>query len=131
TALTRLVQRWGRSGFALRSSLVWALPLAAWAGSVDLSPTVWTWVAFWVGLGLLAGWAALLVWVNRVPVPARPRRLDLRAMSPAERRWNVLFAVCVLGLIGWLNAAATVDWRVLTGALNAARPGLILVAVAI
>ena len=36
--MTRLVDRFGRTGFAALTSLMWALPMAAWAGSSDLSP---------------------------------------------------------------------------------------------
>jgi hypothetical protein len=127
--MTRLVDRWGRSGFALATSLVWALPMAAWAGSVDLEPGPGPWVAFAIGVLLLVAWLAMLTRLGRIPVSARPRRYDLGGMSPAERRWNLALAVFGIGLIGWLNGAATVDWRILTTALSAGRGGSVLLAI--
>src|SRR5438067_8688530 len=108
-----LVRRLGRTGFAALTSLAWGLPMAAWAGSVDLYRGRWPWIALAVGVVLLAAWLVLLRWLSRVPVESRPRRFDLLAMSATERAWNALLAVFVIGLIGWLNAAATVDWSIL------------------
>jgi hypothetical protein len=126
--MARLVDRWGRTGFALASSLVWALPMAAWAGSVDLEPGPGPWVAFVVGLVLLIAWLVMLSRLGRISVTARPRRFDLAAMSGAERRWNLALAAFGTGLIGWLNAAATVDWGILTPSLQAGRTGSLLLA---
>ncbi len=58
----RLVDRFGRTGFAALSSLIWALPMAAWAGSADLSPIDksekrWT-------LALAAFATGLIAWLN-------------------------------------------------------------------
>ena len=111
----KLVDRLGRTGFAALTSLVWALPMAAWAGSVDLGPNPGPgpWIAFGLGLILLAGWLLMLIQLRRVPVTPRPHRLDLGSMSAAERRWNGALAVFGVALIGWLNGAATVDWSIL------------------
>ena len=121
--MERLVQKLGRTGFALAASLIWALPMSAWAGSVDLYPGVGPWIAFGIGLVLLVCWLVLLRWVSSVPVEPRPRRLDVRAMSRSERRWNLVSAVCLIGVIGWLNGAATVDWSILGRALGSGQPG--------
>jgi len=127
--MTRLVDRWGRTGFALVSSLVWALPMAAWAGSVDLQPGPGPWIAFAIGLVLLVAWLVLLTRLGGIHVSARPRRYDLGAMSAGEKRWNLALAAFGTGLIAWLNAAATVDWGILTPSLQAGRTGPVLLAV--
>jgi hypothetical protein len=129
--VTALVRRFGRTGFAALASAAWALPMLAWAGSVDLYRGLWPWLALAVGIVLLAGWLALVAWVRTVEVEPRPSRLDLGAMTASERLWNALLFVSVLGLVGWLNAAATVDWRLLSGALATGRPGPMLFAAAI
>ena len=116
-----LVERWGRTGFALATSLIWALPMAAWAGSVDLVSGPGPLVAFWIGTALLIAWIALLVRVRAMPVSRRHRRYDLRSMSRSERRWNVALALFCIGLIAFLNGAATVDWGILTPSLEAGR----------
>ncbi len=125
----RLVERWGRTGFALASSLVWALPMAAWTGSVDLSPGPGPWIAFGAGLVLLAAWLVLLAWLGRIPVSPRPRRFDLGAMSGPERLWNAALAGFGIALIGWLNGAATVDWGILIGSLRAGHAGSVALAI--
>jgi len=69
--ITRLVDRFGRTGFAALSSLIWALPMAAWAGSADLSPidkTAYPWVALAIGLVMLAVWIVLLTRLGAVAV---------------------------------------------------------------
>jgi hypothetical protein len=119
----RLRERWGPFGFALALSLIWALPMAAWAGSVDLSPGPGPWVAFWIGVALLAVWIVILVRLGKTPVSIQHRRYDVRAMSRSERRWNAALAVFCIGLIAFLNGAATVDWGVLTPSLQAGRLG--------
>jgi hypothetical protein len=124
-----LVERWGRTGFALVSSLVWALPMAAWAGSVDLVPGPGPWVAFAIGAVLLAAWLVLLTRLGGIPISDRPRRYDLGRMSRSERRWNAALAVFGIGLIAWLNGAATVDWGILTPSLAAGSAGSLALAV--
>lgn len=116
--MNQLVERWGRTGFALATSLIWALPMAAWAGSVDLVSGPAPWIAFWVGVALLVVWIALLMKVGRTPVSKRHRRYDLRSMSQSERRWNAALALFCIGLIAFLNGAATVDWGILTPSLG-------------
>ena len=64
--------------------LALALPMAAWAGSVDLVPGPGPWVAFWVGALLFVVWIVLLVRLGRIPVTTRHRRYDVRAMSRSE-----------------------------------------------
>ena len=129
-AIAGLVDRWGRTGFALVSSLAWGLPLAVWAGTFDLGPPRrWPWYFFGAGLLLLAGWIALMTQLRRVPTTARPHRLDLAAMTASERRWYALLAICVIGLVGWLNGAATVDGGALLAAAAAgSRPAQALLA---
>jgi hypothetical protein len=111
--MTALVERWGRTGFALAGSVIWLLPMAAWAGSVDLYPGPRPWIAFGVGVVMLALWVALVVWARRVPVPPRPHRFDVTAMKGDERRWLLACAACGLVIVAWLNGAATVDWSLL------------------
>jgi hypothetical protein len=113
--MTQLVQRWGRTGFALAASVLWLLPMAAWAGSVDIVGGTGPWIAFAVGVVMLGLWVGLVVWSRRVPVPDRPRRFDVAAMSGSERRWLLGCVACGLVVIGWLNGAATVDWSLLRG----------------
>ena len=127
--MSGLVERWGRIGFALVSSLVWALPMAAWAGSVDLVSGPGPWIAFAIGAVLLVAWLVLLTRLGRIPVTDRPRRYDLSRMSRSERRWNAALAAFGIGLIAWLNGAATVDWGILTPSLAAARAGPVALAV--
>lgn len=125
-AIDRLVDRFGRTGFALLASLIWALPMAAWAGSADLSPidkTAYPWVALTIGLVMLIAWVALLTQIGRAPVSARPHRFDFARMSAAERRWTLALAVFATGLVAWLNGAATVDWTPLAAAVRDGRPG--------
>ncbi len=108
-----LVRRWGRTGFALGASVIWLLPMAAWAGSVDLYPGPRPWIAFGIGLVLLVVWVALVAWARRLEVPARAHRFDVAAMSGGERRWLLACVACGLIVVGWLNGAATVDWSLL------------------
>src|SRR5213594_822751 len=123
--MTRLVERFGRTGFAALSSLIWALPMAAWAGSADLSPidkTAYPWVAVWI---------VLMTRLGAVSVTARQRRFDLQQMSRSEKRWTLAAAAFITGLIAWLNGAATVDWTPLGTAIGAGKVGPILLAAAL
>jgi hypothetical protein len=127
--MARLVDRFGRTGFAALTSLIWALPMAAWAGSADLTPidtTAYPWIALGIGVVMLIVWLVLLSRLGRVPASARPHRLDLRQMSTSEKRWTLALAAFVTGLIAWLNGAATVDWGPLGAALQSGKPGPIL-----
>ena len=125
----RLRERWGRFGFALATSLIWALPMAAWAGSVDLVGGPGPWIAFAIGAVLLVAWVVLLLRLHGTPVTERRRRYDVHAMSRSERRWNAALALFGIGLIAFFNGAATVDWAVLTPSLEAFRPGSVALAV--
>jgi hypothetical protein len=122
-----LVDRFGRTGFALLSSLIWALPMAAWAGSADLSPidkTAYPWVALSIGLVMLAVWLFLLTRIGKATVSSsRPHRIDFAKMTTSERRWGLALAAFVTGLIAWLNGAATVDWAPLVSAVSAGKVG--------
>ena len=132
--MTRLVDRFGRTGFAALTSLMWALPMAAWAGSSDLSPidkTAYPWVALTIGLVMLVLWLALVSRLGRVPVAARQRRFDLKQMSRSERRWTLALAAFATGLIAWLNAAATVDWAPLAAAIAAGKVGPAVLAISL
>lgn len=127
--MTRLVDRFGRTGFAALTSLIWALPMAAWAGSADLTPidtTAYPWIALGIGVVMLIVWLVLLSRLGRVPASARPHRLDLGQMSGSEKRWTLALAAFTTGLIAWLNGAATVDWGLLGAALQSGKPGPIL-----
>ena len=130
--MTRLVERFGRTGFAALASLIWALPMAAWAGSADLSPidkTAYPWVALGIGLVMLVVWIVLLTRLGSVKVTPRPRRFDLSQMSPGEKRWTLATIAFGTGLIAWLNAAATVDWTPLVAGVTAGKAGDLLLAV--
>jgi len=130
--INRLVDRFGRTGFAALSSLIWALPMAAWAGSADLSPidhTATPTVAFVIGLVMLVVWLVLVARLGRIHVTPRQRRFDIGQMSPSEKRWTLACAAFATGLIAWLNAAATVDWGPLGSAIGAGQFGPIVFAV--
>src|SRR5487761_1537792 len=120
-----MVDRFGRTGFAALSSLMWALPMAAWAGSADLSPidkTAYPWIALRIGL---------LTRLGRIPVTPRQRRFEIGQMSRPERIWILAAVAFATGLIAWLNAAATVDWGPLGTAVGAGKTGPTVFAVAL
>jgi membrane protease YdiL (CAAX protease family) len=132
--MSRLVDRFGRTGFAALTSLIWALPMAAWAGSADLSPidqTAYPWIALAIGLVMLLVWIVLLSRLGRLPVTPRQRRFDIRQMSGSEKRWTLAAIAFFTGLIAWLNGAATVDWTPLASALAAGKIGPTLLAAAL
>jgi hypothetical protein len=132
--MTRLVNRFGRTGFAALSSLIWALPMAAWAGSSDLSPidkTPYPWIALSIGAVMFVVWLVLLTRLGSIHVEDRPRRFDLRQMSSAEKRWTLGLVAFATGLIAWFNAAATVDWAPLIDAVTKGKAGPIVLALAL
>jgi hypothetical protein len=132
--MKRLVDRFGRTGFAALSSVIWLLPMAAWAGSADLSPidkTATPGIALAIGVVMLAVWLVLVASLRRFPVSPRQRRFDLAQMSPAEKRWTLACIAFALGLIAWLNGAATVDWGPLASAIGAGKIGPILLGLAL
>ena len=132
--MSQMVERFGRTGFAAVSSLIWALPMAAWAGSADLSPidkTIYPWIALSIGLVMLVVWLFLLSRLRGIPVSPRERRLDVGQMSRSEKVWILATAAFGTGLIAWLNAAATVDWAPLGTAVGSGQLGPILFAVAL
>jgi hypothetical protein len=129
-----LVDRFGRTGFAALSSLIWALPVAAWAGSSDLSPidkTAYPRVALAIGLVMLVVWIILLTRLGAIAVAPRQRRFDLQQMSSSEKRWTLGVAAFATGLVAWLNGAATVDWAPLVSAIAAGKIGPALLAAAL
>lgn len=130
--MTRLVDRFGRTGFALLASLIWAVPMAAWAGSADLSPidqTAYPKVALAIGLVMLVVWLVLVSRLGKIKLTTeRPHRFDLTQMSASEKRWTIAAAAFGTGLIAELNAAATVDWMPLTEAINQGKLGPTLLA---
>jgi hypothetical protein len=130
--MKHLVDRFGRTGFAALTSVIWLLPMAAWAGSADLSPidkTATPSIALAIGVLMLAVWLVLVASLRRFPVSPRQRRFDLAQMSPSEKRWTLACIAFGLGLIAWLNGAATVDWGPLATAVGAGKVGPILLAV--
>lgn len=132
--MTQLVERFGRTGFAALASLIWALPMAAWAGSSDLSPidkTAYPKVALSIGLVMLVVWIALLTRLRNVTVTPRQRRFDLSQMSRGERRWTLATIAFGTGLVAWLNAAATVDWTPLVSGIAAGKLGAVIFAIAL
>jgi hypothetical protein len=132
--MNRYVDRFGKTGFAAITSLIWALPMAAWAGSADLSPidkTAYPWVALSIGVVMFIVWLVLLTRLGRIPVAPRQRRLDLAQMSRSEKRWTLVLVAFGAGLIAWLNAAATVDWAPLFAAIGSGKLGPILFAAAL
>jgi Na+/melibiose symporter-like transporter len=123
-----LVDRFGRTGAAALTSLMWALPMAAWAGSADLSPidkTAYPWIALAIGVVMLVAWLVVVVRIARTEpeAPGRRRRLDLAQMSSTERRWALATFAFACGAVAWLNAAATVDWSPLLTATAQGKPG--------
>jgi hypothetical protein len=132
--MSRYVDRFGRTGFATITSLIWALPMAAWAGSSDLSPidkTAYPWIALSIGIVMLFVWLFLLTRLGGIPVAPRQRRLDIGQMSTSEKRWTLALVAFGAGLIAWLNAAATVDWAPLGSAIGSGKAGPVLFAAAL
>ena len=130
--MSQIVQRFGRTGAAAVTSLIWFVPMAAWAGSSDLSPidqTAYPKVALAIGVVMLVVWFALLTRITRAPVSKSQHRLDLAQMSTSEKRWMLALLAFGAGLIAWLNAAATVDWSPLPAAVGSGRLGAILFAI--
>ena len=75
--MSKLVERFGHTGFAAISSVIWALPMAAWAGSSDLSPvdkTATPTIAFTIGAVLFVVWLILIANLGRIQVTRRQRR---------------------------------------------------------
>ena len=132
--MNRLVDRFGRTGFAALSAVIWALPMAAWAGSADLSPvdrTATPSIAFGIGVVMFVVWLALIASLRRFPMSPRKRRFDIAQMTAAEKRWTLACVAFACGLIAWLNGAATVGWGPLGSAIGAGKVGPILLAVAL
>jgi hypothetical protein len=132
--MNRWVDRFGRTGFAAVTSLIWALPMAAWAGSADLSPidqTAYPWIALTIGVVMFAVWIFLLTRLGRIPVAPRQRRLDMSQMSRSEKRWTLALIAFGAGLIALLNGAATVDWAPLAAGVGSGKAGPILFSAAL
>jgi hypothetical protein len=132
--MSSLVERFGRTGFALLASLIWAIPMAAWAGSADLSPidqTAYPKVALGIGLVMLVVWLVLLSRLGTIKVTPKPHRFEIGQMSRGERLWTLVAAAFATGAIAWLNAAATVDWVPLTHAVQQGKAGPTILAAAL
>ena len=129
TRLRRLVERFGRIEAAAILSLIWAVPMAAWAGSVDLEPGPLPWLALAIGVVMLAVWLFLVRTVRSLPEREGPGRYRVRQMTASELRWNGVLAVSLILLIGWLNGAATVEWGILIAATRSGQTGPVLLAV--
>lgn len=132
--MNKLVDRYGRTGVAAITSLIWLLPFAAWAGAADLSPidrTSTPTIAFTIGVVMLVVWLVIVVSLGRFQVTQRQRRFDIGQMSPSEKRWTLGVFTFALGLVAWLNGAATVDWGPLGSAIGAGEIGPILLAIAL
>lgn len=132
--MKQLVDRFGRTGFAALASVIWFFPMAAWAGSFDLSPidkTAYPWIALTIGLVMLVVWIVLLTRLRTIPVSPRQRRFDLAQMSRGEKRWSLITIAFALGAIAWLNTAATVDWTPLVSGVGAGKTGTLLFALAL
>ena len=124
--MNRLVDRYGKTGFALLASLIWAIPMAAWAGSADLSPidqTAYPKVALVIGLVMLVVWLVLISRLRNVTATQRRHRFDIAQMTSTEKGWTLGAAAFATGLVAWLNAAATVDWTPLVDAVKHGKPG--------
>ena len=80
---------------------------------------------------MLALWLVLVASLGRFQVTPRLRRFDIGQMSPSEKRWTLGVFAFALGLVAWLNAAATVDWGILSSAIGAGEIGPILLAIAL
>ncbi len=117
----RFVERYGWTAFAGLTSLVWALPLVAWAGAVDFAPDAF-FAAFFAAC-LFPAWVFVAWRARRWRVPGS-YRWDPAQMSRPELLWGALAALAAIGVIGWLNAALTVDWGILGPGLSAGRPGI-------
>jgi len=90
--MNKLVDRFGRTGVAAITSVIWLLPFAAWAGAADLSPidrTATPTIAFTIGVVMLALWLVLVASLGRFQVTPRQRRFDIGQMSPSEKRWTL------------------------------------------
>src|SRR5258706_330992 len=84
THMNKFVDRYGRTGVAAITSIVWLLPFAAWAGAADLSPidrSATPTIAFTIGVVMLALWLVLLAPPGPLPVAPPQRRLHLRHKS--------------------------------------------------
>lgn len=129
-----LVARFGPTPVAAMASLIFLLPLAAWAGAVDLVPSPAVWATGAIGVVLIVPWVlvARRAYSAQAALPAGRHRFEWRQMGRSERRWAAGFAAAAIGVVGWLNAAATVDLNALGPGLEAGRAGtFVLVAAAL
>ena len=129
--MSRLVERYGRAGFAAIASVIWFVPMASWAGSSDLSPvdrTAVPTVSATLGAIGFVVWLVLLTQLHRYPESKRVRRYSLGQMSQREKIWNLVLFLFICGAVAWLNAAATVDWGPLGSDLSSGRTGAFVIA---
>ena len=125
--IRQLVERHGATPVVAIASLPVLVPLAAWAGTVDLAPSAGTWIAGGLGLLLILPWFLFARHAYSIQglLPPRARRFEWRQMSGPERGWLLGAFAGVTGVVGWLNAAATVDLGPLLAGVAAGRPGII------
>lgn len=131
TGIERLVGRYGATPVVATASLAFLLPLSAWAGTVDLVPSAGTWIAGGLGLVLVVPWLlfARRVYAIQAMGPPRPRRFEWDQMARSERLWLLGCFAAATGVIGWLNAAATVDLGALLPGLRSGKPPIVALVV--
>jgi hypothetical protein len=110
----RWVARFGSSGVAAIGAGIWGIPLCFFAGGVDFdSRAYW---GLYMAIALFPAWVLLAARAHRLErelvategVPRR-RRFEVGQMGRSEKGWALGFAAAIIAIIGWLNAAATVD----------------------
>ncbi len=118
-----VVERYGATAVAAVASLLFLLPLAAWAGAVDLYPNPAVWATGAVGLVLIVPWFLITrrAFGLQAHLPARVHRFEWRQMSRSEKAWAARFLLGAVAILGWVNGAATVDLAALGPGLAAGR----------
>src|SRR5260370_32455925 len=108
--MNRLVDRYGRTGVAAITSIIWLLPFAAWAGAADLSPidrSATPTIAFTIGVVMLALWLVVVASPGPFQGNPPPRRFDICQMSPSQKSWTLGGFAFAPRLLASLHAAAT------------------------
>ncbi|TMD09539.1 MAG: hypothetical protein E6J02_02915 [Chloroflexi bacterium] len=121
--LSALVERHGATTVAAVASLLFLLPLAAWAGAVDLYPSPAVWATGAVGLVLIVPWILISrrAFSLQAHLRSRVHRFEWRQMSGSEKSWAARFLLGAVAILGWVNGAATVDLGALGPGLAAGR----------
>ena len=113
--MNALVDRFGRTGFAALSALIWALPMAAWAGSADLTPidkTAYPWIALAVGriwiLATAAFATGLIAWLNAAAtVDWGPLGTAVGAGKAGPTAFAIALAIFLIAMV----AGVVFSWR--------------------